>query len=121
MRQLATDIEQHAGMTFFQLSAGLGDTVDLRQNFVVVWRIGADQRLHDGFFFLYRSEQIDQIQKTCVKHVVHFFLLISRDRKFLREVRVIPPASGRAHAQAIWSTGATMSAMSKSFGPSWRR
>src|SRR5882724_11514137 len=97
--QLAADTQKHARIGFFELGTRLGDTIDLRQKFILVWRISGHQRLHDCLFLLNRSEQVNQLEARAVKNLVHLFLLIVRQAEFLDELGVVPPASRGTHAQ----------------------
>lgn len=96
-----TNAEEHAGIGLLEISASLGDGIDLAKDLLFVELVGFEHRAQLDFLFLKCGVQVDQLEAILLKDVVHLLLLIVGDADLLRDLRLIPPAAVLAAAEGV--------------------
>jgi hypothetical protein len=99
-RKHVANTEEHLGVCFFELSTSLGCVVDLGKNFVRIWRIRGEHRLHEDLLLLNVGSQVDQLKAALLQDVIHTLLLVRSEIQFLNQVRIMPPDPRRPDAEA---------------------
>ncbi len=73
---LCTELQQEVGVGLFELSAGLGDTVDLDEQCHLVQGLGVNERVHASLFGLEVLEPLDEQAAIGFEDGVHAALLV---------------------------------------------
>lgn len=92
------DAEEHAGMRFFELGAGLSGVVDLREDLIGVRLIGGEHGAHLGLLLFEAGAQVHELRAVLLKDVIHALLLVGGKVQLLDQIRIVPPDAGRAEA-----------------------
>lgn len=100
-RENLTDAEEHARIGLLKISAGLGDSIDLAEDFLLVELVGFEHWAEEDFLLLKRSVQIDQLKAILLKDVIHLLLLVVSDADLLRDIGLVPPAAALAAAEGV--------------------
>lgn len=97
---LFANLQEHVGVDFLELGAGLGDAVDLGEEgrFVGLRRCG--ERCHPRLDLLEGLEASRESRSILLKDRVHARLLVGTELEASGEAVVIPPAAGRAELEA---------------------
>ncbi len=85
-------------MRFFELSAGLGGVVDLREDLVGVRLIGREHGAHLGLLLFEVGAQVHELGAVLLEDIVHTLLLVRGEGQLLDEIGIVPPDTGRAEA-----------------------
>jgi hypothetical protein len=100
--------EEHPGICFFELGAGLSGMVDLREDLVGVGLVCSKEWTHELLLLIEVGVQVHQLRAILLKDIVHSLLLVGGQGKFLDEVSVVPPDTRRPEAEPHPTTpGAT--------------
>ena len=99
-REDGANAEQHFGVPFLQIGAGVGNLVNLRLGFGGVQRIGAEQGLQHHFLLLHVGPEIDELEAALLEDAVHVLDLVGRKREPLHDHGVPPPHSLGADVEA---------------------
>jgi hypothetical protein len=110
------EAEQHAGVGFFEIGAGLGDAVNLLHDLAFVGLIFAHQRLEAQLGFFERGVQIYEGEPVLLKALVHGLALGVGELVLLDDAGLVPPAAmiavrahGALHGRTVRAeTGATV-------------
>ena len=92
-RQLAANGEQEARIRLFELSAGLGDLVDLGQDLAFVGLVFAHHRLEFEFRLLHRGAKVDELLAMLQERFVHSLALCVGQLQLRYELGIVPPLS----------------------------
>ena len=86
------DSEEHAGIGFFKVSAGLCDGIDLAEDLRLVELVGFEHGAKENLLFLKRGVQVDQPKAMLLEDIVHLLLLVVGEADLLGDARIVPPA-----------------------------
>ena len=87
------DVEKHVRVGLFELSAGLGDLVDLPEHLRLIGLVGFDHGTHHDLLLLEVGVQIHQLEAVLLENVVHLLFLVIGEVDSLSDFGVIPPAA----------------------------
>src|ERR1035437_5510773 len=93
------DAEEHFGVGFLEIGAGLGDLIDLGHGLRGVERIGAEHRLKQNLLLLYVGLEVDELEAALLEDAVHLFGLLGCEGEPLDDHGVLPPHAGGSHAE----------------------